>query len=110
MDLSRGMLAAVPGWAHVRLLAPAADLRLLVCGHSTLVDSHRLRCTSNSVSPGAHGRTSEMAACHFACLHLLGCGHVTVVDAASGHFALRHVLSRVLTDGGAGIYRSDTLQ
>ena len=37
------MLAAVPGWAHVRLLAPHADLRLLVCGHSSLVDSHRLR-------------------------------------------------------------------
>lgn len=44
LDLSRGVLAAVPGWAHVRLLAPHADLRLLVCGHSTLVDSHRLRC------------------------------------------------------------------
>ena len=43
MDLSRGVLAAVPGWAHVRLLAPHADLRLLVCGHSSLVDSHRLR-------------------------------------------------------------------
>jgi len=46
LDLSRGILAAMPGWVHVRLLAPHADVRLLVCGQSTLVDSHRLRCTA----------------------------------------------------------------
>ncbi len=50
LDLSRGILAAVPGWAHVRLLAPHADVRLLVCGQSTLVDSHRLRCTAAACS------------------------------------------------------------
>jgi hypothetical protein len=53
LDLSRGVLAAVPGWAHVRLLAPHADLRLLVCGHSSLVDSHRLRWAAASTATPA---------------------------------------------------------
>lgn len=42
LDLSKGTLAdVVPGWADVRLLAPRAELRLLLCGGSDLIDPHR---------------------------------------------------------------------
>ena len=43
LDLSQGIAAAVPGWEDVRLLAPHAELRLLVCGQPSLIDAHRLR-------------------------------------------------------------------
>lgn len=43
-DFKNGVAAAVPGWENVRLLAPHAELRLLVCGESTIIDAHRLRC------------------------------------------------------------------
>ena len=43
-DFKNGVAAAVPGWENVRLLAPHAELRLLVCGQSTIIDAHRLRC------------------------------------------------------------------
>ncbi|KAK9814581.1 hypothetical protein WJX72_008178 [[Myrmecia] bisecta] len=42
LDTSEGLEAAVPGWAAVRLLAPHAELRLLACGQSLLIDAHRL--------------------------------------------------------------------
>ena len=42
-DFKNGVAAAVPGWENVRLLAPHAELRLLVCGESTIIDAHRLR-------------------------------------------------------------------
>ncbi|KAK9844911.1 hypothetical protein WJX74_008601 [Apatococcus lobatus] len=42
LDLSQGIAAAVPGWEDVRLLAPHAELRLLVCGQPSLIDAHRL--------------------------------------------------------------------
>ncbi|CAL8464121.1 g3656 [Coccomyxa elongata] len=41
-DFKNGVAAAVPGWENVRLLAPHAELRLLVCGESTIIDAHRL--------------------------------------------------------------------
>ncbi len=44
LDLSQGIAMAVPGWEDVRLLAPHAELRLLVCGQPSLIDAHRLRC------------------------------------------------------------------
>ena len=44
LDTSRGMVAAVPGWAALRLLAPAADVRLLLAASPTEVDATRLGC------------------------------------------------------------------
>lgn len=44
LDTSRGMAAAVPGWVALRLLAPAADVRLLLAASPTAVDSSRLGC------------------------------------------------------------------
>lgn len=32
----------VAGWSDLRLLAPRAELRLLLCGGSSLIDSHKL--------------------------------------------------------------------
>ena len=43
-DFKTGVARAVPGWENVRLLAPHAELRLLACGQSSLVDAQRLRC------------------------------------------------------------------
>ncbi|CAK0786305.1 hypothetical protein CVIRNUC_009518 [Coccomyxa viridis] len=41
-DFKTGVARAVPGWENVRLLAPHAELRLLACGQSSLVDAQRL--------------------------------------------------------------------
>lgn len=43
-DFKMGVARAVPGWENVRLLAPHAELRLLACGQSSLIDAQRLRC------------------------------------------------------------------
>lgn len=43
LDLSQSVVGAVKGWDSVRLLAPHAELKLLACGQSTLIDAHRLR-------------------------------------------------------------------
>ena len=43
MDLSQGVGAVIPDWDDVRLLAPHAELRLLVCGQASLIAPHRLR-------------------------------------------------------------------
>ena len=43
-DFKTGVARAVPGWENVRLLAPHAELRLLACGQSALIDAQRLRC------------------------------------------------------------------
>ncbi len=43
-DFKTGVARAVPGWGDVRLLAPHAELRLLACGQSALIDAQRLRC------------------------------------------------------------------
>ena len=45
-DFKTGVARAVPGWGDVRLLAPHAELRLLACGQSALIDAQRLRCAS----------------------------------------------------------------
>ena len=42
VDLSQGLPAAVPGYENVRLLAPHAELRLLACGLSTLINAQSL--------------------------------------------------------------------
>ncbi|KAK9800299.1 hypothetical protein WJX73_007633 [Symbiochloris irregularis] len=42
VDLSPGVVAAVPGWDSVRLLAPHAELKLLACSQPTLIDAYRL--------------------------------------------------------------------
>jgi hypothetical protein len=42
-NFKNGVAPAVPGWENVRLLAPHAELRLLVCGQASLIDAHRLR-------------------------------------------------------------------
>ncbi len=42
-DFKAGVARAVPGWENVRLLAPHAELRLLACGQSSLIDAQRLR-------------------------------------------------------------------
>ncbi len=47
-DFKAGVAAAVPGWENVRLLAPHAELRLLACGQSSLIDADRLRCVQRS--------------------------------------------------------------
>lgn len=44
VDLTPGIVAAVPGWDSVRLLAPHAELKLLACSQPTLIDAYRLRC------------------------------------------------------------------
>eukprot|EP00798_Chlamydomonas_sp_ICE-L_P000459 gene459-1865_t len=41
VDLSAGV-ANVPGWSDIRLLAPRAELRLLLCGGSDLIESAKL--------------------------------------------------------------------
>jgi hypothetical protein len=43
VDLSGGLAAAFPGYADLRLLAPNAELRLLVAGLSSMVNQHNLR-------------------------------------------------------------------
>ena len=47
-DFKTGVARAVPGWENVRLLAPHAELRLLACGQSSLIDAQRLRCLTAS--------------------------------------------------------------
>lgn len=42
LDFSEGIARAIPGWADVRLLAPRAELRLLLCGRSAMIDAQRL--------------------------------------------------------------------
>lgn len=42
LDLTQSIASAVPGWSDLRLLAPRAELRLLLCGGSSLIDSHKL--------------------------------------------------------------------
>ena len=46
-DFKTGVARAVPGWENVRLLAPHAELRLLACGQSSLIDAQRLRCLTH---------------------------------------------------------------
>ncbi|PSC70291.1 AT-rich interactive domain-containing 4-like [Micractinium conductrix] len=43
VDLSAGVAAAFPGWRDVRLLAPNAELRLLLAGVSQVVNTESLR-------------------------------------------------------------------
>ncbi|GAX77467.1 hypothetical protein CEUSTIGMA_g4911.t1 [Chlamydomonas eustigma] len=42
VDPSQSLSTSIPGWSDLRLLAPRAEVRLLLCGGSSLVDSHRL--------------------------------------------------------------------
>ena len=42
-DLSGGLTAAFPGYADLRLLAPNAELRLLLAGISQMVNPHNIR-------------------------------------------------------------------
>ncbi|KAL4422493.1 hypothetical protein ABPG75_008690 [Micractinium tetrahymenae] len=42
-DLAAGVAAAFPGYADLRLLAPNAELRLLLAGVSAMVNQHNLR-------------------------------------------------------------------
>lgn len=42
VDLPAGGLSSFPGWSDVRLLAPRAELRMLICGGSSLIDPARL--------------------------------------------------------------------
>ena len=44
LDLANGAAGGVAGWEAVRLLAPRAELRLLVSGRATLDDAQRLGC------------------------------------------------------------------
>lgn len=49
LDLSRGIVAAIPCWPALRLLAAAADVRLLVAAAPTLVDAPRLGELGNAL-------------------------------------------------------------
>ena len=49
-DFKTGVARAVPGWENVRLLAPHAELRLLACGQSSLIDAQRLRCLTHPLT------------------------------------------------------------
>ncbi|GFH16869.1 uncharacterized protein HaLaN_13381 [Haematococcus lacustris] len=42
IDPSIALAAAIPGWADIRLLAPRAELRLLLTGNSCLIDGQKL--------------------------------------------------------------------
>lgn len=37
-----GLLSGVAGWEDVRLMAPQAELRLLLCGVTSLIDPKRM--------------------------------------------------------------------
>lgn len=43
-DLSQGLAAAFPGYDKFRMLAPAAELRLLLCGLPGTVNPASLAC------------------------------------------------------------------
>jgi len=49
VDTAMGLALAVPGWADIRLLAPRAELRLLLTGNSTLIDSSKLSFLGEAV-------------------------------------------------------------
>lgn len=54
VDLSRGMAAAAPGWAALRVLAPPADVRLLLAAAPTASDSASLACAPPLHCPPLH--------------------------------------------------------
>lgn len=84
LDLSRGMVAAIPSWPALRLLAPAADVRLLVAAAATLADTSRLGYLFRSNLPfGVRPRLLQMDATY----HHTKFGHVSLFDRHHGRCA-----------------------
>lgn len=93
-DFKNGVAAAVPGWENVRLLAPHAELRLLVCGQSTIIDSHRLRCSNVPATLGFESVIPSMT--HKECSHPCMGSCLRTVNARRFNFAVWHTSLQTL--------------